>query len=616
MENNKYTPEIICSKDTIYNIPIYQRLFAWGEENIEQLLNDLKNQYEKSNDAPYYIGMLTMHGNDIVDGQQRFSVLSIIGSVFQQYFPDWVKMKGKLHLSARYNDEIVLQNLFDANPNPDVLNHNMGKGQKTIAHWIEDVKKKLDIKAFAEYVYKYCTFFIASLPETYNPKDLNKYFEAMNSTGRNLESYEIVKVNMYLKSMLSEQDFYNAIWNIVSDMDKPLIRKKTEGGYKETEENLRDRYKSAIYDFNSNMTTDLNGFLQGVLNDFAVSKEENNFKSIRELDADGHNPDVRRQDRYFGEGYHSILNFPEFFLQILYVLLSDRKRKEVNVNEFFDVHQFQTTVSAYTNGWTEHEWKFLGREMLRYRLVYDYYVIRIPNSETGDYDLDYSETKEFEIDASVITQMQSYLYVDSSSKTYYRWIVPFMEFLKDNKDISSDRIFEELQNIDNGIDDHSQYFLDDESSYSFGGRRTVYFLRRLDFYLWLSNHKTKNVNDESYSIINNFKFKRSINSQEHLHPQHDEDRDGYEPWGDDKHKFGNLFLISSSFNSSQHDDTINTKFGRIEDQIVYSKIESVKLYMISKLCGYQVGEWTLDKMRMHQEEMMKILRNSFLRDKN
>jgi len=613
MNKNKYTPEIICSIPKVYNIPIYQRLFAWDKENINQLLNDLRNQFEKSDNAPYYIGMLTMHGDDIVDGQQRFTVLLLIASVFQQYFPNWSKMKEKLHLSARPDDENILQKLFDEKPISELINHNMGKGQKTILNWIEEVKKDLDIKAFAKYVYKHCTFFIASLPDTYISKDLNKYFEAMNSTGRNLENHEIVKVIKYLKSMSSEQNFYNAIWNIVSDMDKPLIRKKSV----ETESDLRDRYKLVMHhNLDSCETSDLNVFLTEVLNDFSVSEKDNDYKSIRELNANGHNPDVRRQDKYFGEGHHSMLSFPEFLLQILYILLLDNKRKEVNVNEFFDVHQLLTTISVYTNEWKEYDWKLFGMEMLKYRLIYDYYVIRIPNSEIGDYDLNYSETKESGVDASVISQIQSYLYVDSSSKTYYRWIVPFLEFFKNNGDISSDEIFKELQVIDDGIDEHSQKFLDDESSYSFGGRRTVYFLRRLDFYLWFKNHKTKNTSDESYSIINNFKFKQSINSQEHLHPQNDQDRDGYEPWGNAKHKFGNLFLISSSFNSSQNDDTINTKFGRIEDQIIYSKIESIKLYLITELCKYQVGEWSKDKMEQHQEKMIEILCKSYLHDNN
>ena len=609
MTENKYTPEKICADKTIrFNIPIYQRLFSWDKENIEELLSNMKDQFNKSKDSPYYIGMLTMHNKDLVDGQQRFTVLSIIATVFQEHYPEWSKMKGKLHLSARPDDEEYLKSLFGNQDKDGIVNKKMFDGQGTIKSWIKEHEKDICIKDFCKYVYEKCTFFIAFLPGSYknNTQDLNKYFEAMNSTGKNLEAHEIIKVQKYLKAMTCEQDFYNAIWNLVSDMDKPLIRKKTKT---ESEDDFRKRYNDSINKFQKNIE---NRSFNNLLNDFSINNEKSDYKTIRELKADGHNPDVRRQDKYYGEGTHSMLNFPEFLLQILYITLENKERTDVNVNEFFDVHNLQETVSNYTKKWTEYEWKNFGKELLRYRLIFDYYVIRIPNSEIGDYRLDYSDMEGSEIDSSVISQIQSLLYVDSSSKTYYRWIVPFLDFLRQEKDISPNSIFKELQSIDNEIYEHSELFLDNEESYSFGGRRTVYFLRRLDFYLWLENHNTRNTSDKSYSIINKFKFKRSINSQEHLHPQNDENRTGYEPWKAEKHKFGNLFLISSSFNSSQSDDTINTKFGRIKDQIEYTpSIESIKLYKIYTLCNKDEQKWNLETMKQHQENMIQFLRDSY-----
>jgi hypothetical protein len=59
--------------------------------------------------------MLTIQdndNNDLVDGQQRFTVLSIIATVFQQYYEEWKKMKGKLSLSAREDDQAFLQGMF------------------------------------------------------------------------------------------------------------------------------------------------------------------------------------------------------------------------------------------------------------------------------------------------------------------------------------------------------------------------------------------------------------------------------------------------------------------------------------------------------------------------
>lgn len=623
IENNKFTPEIVCKSELTFNIPIYQRLFEWEKDNIEQLLNDMKFEYDRNPSAPrpYYIGMLTLFGNDLVDGQQRFTVLSIIASVFRKYYEPWADMKGKLHLKARADDESFLNSLFDETELTDYINLKMHNGKEAVIDWVSNNLNNSNKKEFAKYVFEKCTFFMATLPNNYKdkPTDLNKYFEAMNSTGRNLESHEIIKVEKYLKSIKDNQPFYNQIWNLVSDMDKLLIRYKTEGRQKESEDELRERYKELFRNFDSYIEKKsfiLKNNIE-LINDFHEDEEqESSFQTIMELEPDGHNPDVRRQDKYFGEGYHSALNFPEFLLQILYITLDKETRNKVNVNEFFDIHALQKIFNKYTKDWNDDNWKKFGEDLFRYRILYDYYVLRVPNSEIAPYDLEFSE-RDAETDSNMIMQLQSVLYVDSSSKTYYRWVVDLLEFLNKNHNATATQIFKELQRIDNNIKEHSESLINPKDV-SFGGRYTVYFLRRLDFYLWLDNH---NLSPQKIDpVINNYKFKRSYNSQEHLHPQNDENRDGYEPWGDNKHKFGNLFLISSSFNSTQSDDTINTKFGRILDQISSYSIESIKLYKILEFCksdkiagdvAEMAKQWTIEKMENHHELMLKRLHDSY-----
>ena len=101
----------------------------------------------------------------------------------------------------------------------------------------------------------------------------------------------------------------------------------------------------SIYNFDQNIS---NKKIFNLLNDFSVSEEKYKNKNIRELKADGHNPDVRRQDKYYGEGYHSMLIFPEFLLQNLYLMLNSDEREKVNVNDFFDIHKIQETFSNFT----------------------------------------------------------------------------------------------------------------------------------------------------------------------------------------------------------------------------------------------------------------------------
>ena len=84
------TPESIAKSSTRYSIPMYQRLFEWRKEAVRGLMLDLYNNYKKEGGASrYYIGMITSTSkNDLVDGQQRFSVLMLLGVKFRSYCHD------------------------------------------------------------------------------------------------------------------------------------------------------------------------------------------------------------------------------------------------------------------------------------------------------------------------------------------------------------------------------------------------------------------------------------------------------------------------------------------------------------------------------------------------
>ena len=84
MNTHRYTPQLIVeNKDYLcFNIPLYQRLFAWGESQVYGLLYDMKEHFSKTGkEEPYYLGMLSCiaRGNvyDLIDGQQRFTVMNL-----------------------------------------------------------------------------------------------------------------------------------------------------------------------------------------------------------------------------------------------------------------------------------------------------------------------------------------------------------------------------------------------------------------------------------------------------------------------------------------------------------------------------------------------------------
>lgn len=46
MNTYRYTPEKIVEEKLYFSIPLYQRLFSWGEEQVKGLLYDLKNHFD------------------------------------------------------------------------------------------------------------------------------------------------------------------------------------------------------------------------------------------------------------------------------------------------------------------------------------------------------------------------------------------------------------------------------------------------------------------------------------------------------------------------------------------------------------------------------------------
>jgi len=71
----------IIGNGKIYIVPQFQRDYSWNQDNWEDLWNDILNIYESK--EPHYMGSIVLQNKgdanfQIIDGQQRFTTLSII----------------------------------------------------------------------------------------------------------------------------------------------------------------------------------------------------------------------------------------------------------------------------------------------------------------------------------------------------------------------------------------------------------------------------------------------------------------------------------------------------------------------------------------------------------
>ena len=92
-----------------YVVPLYQRNFAWGEEQICQLLQDIHESI-KVKDQQYFIGSLvTIRRQDgsfeVIDGQQRLTILALLSYVLQ------FRIETEIHYDSRPEVERFLQSL-------------------------------------------------------------------------------------------------------------------------------------------------------------------------------------------------------------------------------------------------------------------------------------------------------------------------------------------------------------------------------------------------------------------------------------------------------------------------------------------------------------------------
>lgn len=583
MNTYRYTPEKIVEEKLIFSIPLYQRLFSWGKEQVKGLLYDLKNHFDPDldNGTPYYLGMLSCikSGNhyDLIDGQQRFTVMILLAIVLRNYYEKWngfLDGGKRLRFMSRTKDNEYLTAVI--NRQVEILdpNRKMEDGKKIIFDFMVSQFSSDDMReSFAKSAYTRMSFFFSELPLSYasNPASLNKYFEAMNAGGKGLEQHEILKV----KLMQGEENkvHLTQIWNAVCDLNRPVIKRNE----KDLEEGYRSKYMQAIelcrnHRFNEAFE----------LCESSYDTEDNN--EIGDIEA-------KQQDfrlSFIETGERSFITFPEFLMMVIDIYLNlsgsySFYRKELL--KIYESHPIPDKQDFYN-------------QLLFYRLLLDYYIVYKEGDEnTNKYDIVFKEGAS----AEALKQHQSMLYVSQSP--FYNWLKPVLERLHNETVRDTDELLLWIKEIDNSL--HPLPRDVNEMTYDNGIDR--YWFWRLDYYLWERKEDYFKTEEEK-QIVEEYVF-RANRSIEHLHPQHQENND---IWGDDDiHSFGNLAMISQSFNSQQSDDPVTVKFARIKDQAHNHTLQSIKMYLMYLDAEKSPLGWKVDIKNKHQDKMYDLLKKSY-----
>lgn len=255
--------ELIKEKLTI---PVYQRPYKWTEKNVIQLLEDIF-EYVILRNKDYRIGNIILHSknatNNIVDGQQRLTTISLILKILDSSF-------NGLLLNEKYKHIISKNNI--------VYNY------RIIHQWIStkfgnDESKKNNFKTK---ILNKCEFVLFTV---FKEDEAFQLFDSQNARGKALEPYDLLKA-FHLREMEfdSEEDRTKCVeyWETSVDIGtlKPIlgnhlfkIRKwsKNEWKYDFTKDEIEEfkgisLHQKQQYPYESAMRM-LDGFVDNAQND-------------------------------------------------------------------------------------------------------------------------------------------------------------------------------------------------------------------------------------------------------------------------------------------------------------------------------------------------------------
>ena len=621
--NPPVTPEKIVKEGWRFSIPIYQRLFVWESEQIDRLLEDLWNASNSRNHlpSPYYVGVVTTVEQDygkegrvfsVVDGQQRLTFLLLFfcecrvrgdgaGSANAFVFVN-SSTDIRIRFIGRDNDEKDIQHYVRDELN-DVKNWNFRQFHDRMEIFIkkhEDWETRKD--DFINYVYEN-TSFLANELVGYSNADLNLYFEKMNSTGRQLSPLD------QLKGLFAT---YASKWNDCFNFEKTGKENKSarEGNIGagddksiRAQQDCQDEECDIdnIVNWRDKVSEEPSTIQQST--SFARLPMRSEVLALHALQLTLESKDdLKRKIMEKNKEWCSKSNDgSEDELMIDYSprrLLDSFNKVFIaigdNREEF--AKAFMDSLQAYRD-WIDDNIFYLRGEM----------------ETDGDEGIDSSGLKYAFRDVSSqqnqkMLQLQSMLCVSSGEDQ--EWIVDAYRRKCEKSDL-----FTNLKNHDANLHKLPQI---SELRYQCINR---YWFWKLDYLLWedYENYRQtgKSVFDweslrltsEESDAIHCYRFRQN-RSIEHFHPQNgasvewtsSADSNDFCPL----HWYGNLCLISSSFNSQQSDDSVNTKCGRIDDQVQTNTLESVKMLIMRKMAG-ENKEWTPEKAIEHGKKMLLIL---------
>lgn len=650
-----------------YEIPIYQRNYAWEKDEIYALVQDTYDAYKKDASGVYYIGTLvSFHKGDrvyeVIDGQQRLTTIRLILGAFND-----VKIQNKLTYRARKKSDETLKSI----PKFSIEEVDAGivNGYKYAKNAINDlVPDEVEQKKFFQYFIHNVHIIHYQVPKDI---DLNHYFEIMNSRGEQLEKHEIVKANLMERlDNDDERQLFNRIWEACSEMNIYVQQNMNNAEVFGTRYN---EFKPACFDDMLKISFDKNG---------VNGNQEKQFLSIAEiLDPSARKNDDGVKDEYADrkDSFQPIIDFSNFLLIVLKISrMTDANfvPGDFNLDDKELLNEFSFKVNPKT----------FAFNLLKARFLLDNYVVHHSREEDTidnnpwklqiwqkddhkqkgypknifDTDDAYNQDKlvhllsMFEVSFTA-RQRKNYLFycLLFLMKSEDRNPVKYAEFVEDlanryYKDVYLEAgklnaintplpgSFDETILVDNAFttaaisEKTADVFV---NIYGDGTEASngipLFVFNYLDFKLWdfyantLRGEKARKdsadrkqffevlgCSDFGLDIFNQFYFSRTRRSLEHYYPQANATGEAGALDQNQINCLGNYAMIGSEANSSGSNWDPLTKLTHYmsdhSGKISQISVASLKFVIMMQICKDNQS-WLFENIQDHQERMIKLL---------
>mgnify|MGYP003594009787 CR=1 FL=1 len=650
-----YTINKVISEGLRFNIPRYQRLYVWEDEQVETLFNDLYTACSVNKDM-YYIGGVILVKNkwnndlyDLVDGQQRFTTLWLMAFELGNFLIDFRK-KGKeqriqfairpkvekyfLELSGGQDFSTELNKEFEDLVRIDLARRRL---KELIQSKLKTEKEK---EEFANFIAEKLKFVVTTVPQK---TDLNKLFETLNNRGEQLSQDEILKARI-LAGIQSRQNRwkYSGIWNSCNDTRNYLERalsyeigssRSVADSYNQWSNTYDAKKIRSFFDKSNNLQTDQLS-LEKIL---AKRKVEEVEKEDNEIlpELHPHTSDDELQK------VRSILTFPQILLHTLRIFRYKKGQKDIQrinekellkiFDEYFLPKKPATTQDEMDN--FEKDCKEFIELLFNVREVFDKYIIKWVELEQNNEELmikkvrkqnqkkggwAYYLRREITEQFNGLTQLQGILYHSQQNTTQY-WLTPYLYWLLDHP--SFEDAYDWLKKLDNILfctnrdeellTDRTWECMEDCPNYpidfsilheELGTGFPHYWFYKIDFILWHEKDELRKPQWNGYKVT-------AKNSIEHIGPQNPRDKRD-KVCSNQLDKMGNLVLVTRSINSEYGDQPYKVKRARFIDKKNKGSYDSLKSDLI-----YSNDGWNDDLAERHQNKIFEVIGRYFEKTK-